>query len=308
MIGSQPKSEQIRHRRSSDMTFVIGFKCADGILLCADSLEADGLTKRPVNKIRVMGTTDWTVGISGAGAGGIIDKFCDEVSSALGREIYNLKHIEQTIEETLLQFRSKYQEDDDRFRILVGVYCKSALDQRLYRSDASHLVPIKDHAHIGTGHSLWRFLVENLYTKGNSVDDNSRLAIFIMKQAIEHVDGVEGPIQLASYTSGDGFWKFPRGRAMWPLETDPNRNFGSFLRDYWKSVTPPMLTEQVKKYGGVRTPGDELTILRGVETEKLQTVSGRRKNEGFLHGNTDTLRIRALLEEGRRLLQEGKSQ
>jgi len=35
------------------MTFVVGLKCADGIVLCTDSLEEDGITKKRVNKITV---------------------------------------------------------------------------------------------------------------------------------------------------------------------------------------------------------------------------------------------------------------
>src|SRR5258708_28613747 len=99
------------------MTFVIGFKCADGIVLCTDSLEADGLTKRSVNKIRLMGTMDWGVGIAGAGAPGVIDKFGDEVSSAIGRGPYNRKEIERITEDMISLFRSKYLEDTVRFSV-----------------------------------------------------------------------------------------------------------------------------------------------------------------------------------------------
>jgi hypothetical protein len=33
------------------MTIGVGFKCTDGIVLCTDSLESDGVTKRMVDKI-----------------------------------------------------------------------------------------------------------------------------------------------------------------------------------------------------------------------------------------------------------------
>jgi 20S proteasome alpha/beta subunit len=287
------------------MTFVIGFKCADGIVLCTDSLEADGLTKRSVDKIRVFGTSDWSVAIAGAGASGMIDKFCDEVSANAGQAKYNRRHIEQVIEEVLSKFRSKYQEDEDRFRILVGMQCTRVIDYRLYRSDSSHLAPIKDHAHIGTGHSLWRFLCSNLYAQGNSVEDNSRLAIFIMRQAINYVDGVDGPIRLARYTFGDQDWKLSTGTLFMPL----NRYYesggvspfevGTVLKDSWKLCNPPSLSEQVKRFGGVKIPGDELIFLNGVKLEQLRTVSGRKKAGGTFWSNRDRLRKRGLLEQER---------
>jgi 20S proteasome alpha/beta subunit len=293
------------------MTFIIGFICPDGVLLCTDSLEADGLTKRPVDKVRMMGTTDWGVAIAGAGASGMVDKFSDEVSSRIGRGAYDRKHIEQTIEEVLIAFRSQYPEDGDQFRVLIATYCISAIERRLYRSDTTHLAPIKDLAHIGTGHSLWRFLSAKLYAHGNSVEDNSRLAVFIMDQAIDYVDGVDGPVRLVSYTFGDQSWKVARGpffsfekfeRAFRPYDV------GKALRDSWKLCNPPSLSEQVTKFGGVRTPGDELTFLTGVEAEKLRTVSGRSKNEGFLYGNRGRLRKRALLEQERAKPSEKQNQ
>ncbi len=279
------------------MTFVIGFRCANGIVLCTDSLEADGMTKRHVDKTKIIGTTDWSVAIAGAGPGGFIDKFTTDISANLPRGPYNRKEIESTIEKSLSSFRSQYEE---AFRILVGVQCTRVIDYCLYRSDDNYLVPIKDHAHVGMGHSLWRFFAENLYDVGNSVEDNSRLAIFIMRQAIRYVDGVEEPIRLASYTFGDQGWKVTRGPFFLALEKwgegYRHSDVTKALKDSWKESNPPSLSEQVKKFGGVKT-GDELIFLEGVKLESLRTVSGRNKHGGFLYGNRGKLRKRALSEQ-----------
>jgi 20S proteasome alpha/beta subunit len=281
------------------MTFVIGFRCCDGIVLCTDSLEADGVTKRYVNKTKIIGTSDWSVAIAGAGPGGFIDKFTSDVSANLPRGAYNRKEIETTIEETLSRFRSQYEEP---FRILAGVQCTRAIDSALYRSDDNYLVPIKDHAHIGMGHSLWRFFAENLYVSGNSVEDNILLATFILTQALEYVDGVDGDIQLVTYTFGDQSWKPKIAHSYMNMVWSPDWRVGTIknaLNNWWSLSRPPSRSEQVAKFGGVRTPGDELTFLNGVGIEKLQTVSGRNKNEGSLYGNRDRLRKRALLEQER---------
>ncbi len=282
------------------MTFVAGFNCSNGIVLCTDSLESDGITKRSVNKIRMSGTAEWGIAIAGAGAPGIIEKFCDEVFARIGRGIYNRKKIEAVVEEVLSEFRSQYREDDDVFRVLVGLHCAGALDYRLYRSDASHLSPMKDHAHIGMGHSLWKFVSESLYAKGNSVEDNTRLGTFIMKLAIEHVGGVEGPIQIVSYTSGDDAWRFLRPGTVWRLEADFHLDkMRNALQDYWRRVNPPTHSEQLIKYGSVRLPGDEVTLLDGVKIEELETNAGRNRVSGFLFGNRDKLRKRGILERER---------
>jgi 20S proteasome alpha/beta subunit len=280
------------------MTFVIGFRCSNGIVLCTDSLEADGLTKRYISKTKVIGTTDWSVAIAGAGPSGFIDKFTSDVSANLARGAYNRKEIESTVEDALSRFRSQYQEP---FRILVGVQCTRVADYALYRSDDNYLVPIKDHAHIGMGHSLWRFFAENLYKSGNSVEDNSRLAIFIMRQAISYVDGVDEPIRLATYTFGDQNWSLRTGPLFLTIERYAAGfrycDIGEAIKDSWKSCNPPSLSEQMAKFGGVKIPGDELTFLDGVKVEELKTFAGQMRASNSLIGNRGKLRKRGILEK-----------
>jgi 20S proteasome alpha/beta subunit len=282
------------------MTFVIGFRCSNGIVLCTDSLEADGLTKRYVNKTKIIGTADWGVAIAGAGPGGLLDKFTSDVSANLPRGQYNRKGIESTIEDALSSFRLQYQEP---FRILVGVQCTRAIDYGLYRSDDNYLVPIKDHAHVGMGHSLWRLFAENLYKSGNSVEDNSRLAIFIMRQAINYVDGVDEPIRLATYTSGGQNWNLRVGPLFLTIERYAEGfrycDIGEAIKDSWKSCNPPSLPEQMEKFGGVKIPGDELTFLDGVKVEELKTFAGQMRASNSLIGNRDKLRKRGILEKER---------
>jgi 20S proteasome alpha/beta subunit len=284
------------------MTFIIGFRCCDGIVLCTDSLEADGVTKRFVNKTKIIGTSAWGIAIAGAGPGGFIDKFTAEVSATLSRGEYNRKQIEATIEDTLSHFRSQYQEP---FRILVGV--QSPQEYLLYRSDDNYLSPIKDHAHVGMGHSLWRFLSENLYVVGNSVEDNVRLGIFIMHQALQHVDGVDGDIRVVTHTFGDDSWKFMRWADV--FVTNPHWRAGDIktsLKNWWKFGNPPSRSEQVAKYGAVRTPGDELTLLDGVKIEDLVTDAGLNRVSNSLWSNRDRLRKRAQLEREREQQRQGE--
>jgi 20S proteasome alpha/beta subunit len=282
------------------VTFITGFNCANGLVICTDSLEADGLTKWSVDKIRVLGTTDWQVAIAGAGGGGIINKFCDDVSTAIPRELYKRGVIESVIEDTLSHFRSRYQAEEERFEVIVGIYCNRTIDRHLYRSGNGHLSPVADHVHIGSGHSLWRFLIGNLYVHGNSVEDNGRLAVFIMNQAIEHVDGVDEPIQLATYAFGDQWWTIRKGAQIWALSPAIySYDVKTALGDFWKQENPPSLMDQLKKYRVVRTPGDELTFLEGVKVEELATGASLNRVSSSLYGNRDRLHKRAMLEKER---------
>ncbi len=290
------------------MTFIVGLKCCDGIILCADSLEEDGIAKKRVNKISLMGTSQWGVAIAGSGGGGIIDKFCAEAKARLPQRILDRYAIENVIEEVLAEFRAKYKEQEDRFSVIVAAYENPTGTSLLYRADSNVLSPVCDEAHIGTGNSLWRFVCDALYDRRNCVEDNMKVAIFATRLAIQYASGVGEPVQAVSYTFGDQYWKYPKIMHYF-LNIGPSVESAKHaLQKFWAADNPPSRMEQVKKFGGVRTPGDELTFLNGVAVEKLQTVSGRNKNEGFLFGNRDRLHKRALLEQERAQVRENKNQ
>jgi 20S proteasome alpha/beta subunit len=277
------------------VTFIVGLKCCDGIVLCTDSLEEDGITKKRVDKISIMGGAGWGLAIAGAGGGGIVDKFCSEVRARLPRGMFDRYLIENTIEGVLAEFHANYT---DRFDILAGVYSSPAT-YLLYRADASSnvLSPVTDEAHIGTGNSLWRLVSDPLYDHKNCVADNTRLAIFATRLATRYAAGVDEPIQVVSCTFGDQFWTGPKQNEIKTIEAELRLDdLKDVLRRYWRLHNPPTRWEQVTKYKGTRTPGDELTLLDGVKLEELYTVAGRRRASKIFRRNTDKLQQRAIVE------------
>jgi hypothetical protein len=277
------------------MTFIVGLKCSDGIVLCTDSLEEDGITKKRVDKISLMGGAQWGLAIAGAGSGGILDKFCSEIRARLPRATFDRYAIENTIEAILAEFHANYS---DRFDILAGVYCFPST-YFLYRADAGSnvLSPVADEAHIGTGNSLWRLVSDPLYDHKNCVADNTRLAIFATRLAVRYAAGVDEPIQVLSYTYGNQFWSGPKQNELKAIESELGLDdLKDTLQCYWRLHNPPTRWEQVVKYKGVRTPGDELTLLEGVKLEELYTVSGRRRASKIFRRNTDKLQQRAIVE------------
>src|SRR5438874_10599744 len=91
-------------RVSLRMTFIAGFNCADGIVLCAEQLETDGVTKRYRCKIEgVIMDEEWAISWAGSGDGHVIDKFTDKLKRALlevGPE-FNQAEIELAVEAAL---------------------------------------------------------------------------------------------------------------------------------------------------------------------------------------------------------------
>ena len=285
------------------MTFIVGLTCADGVLLCTDSLEDDGITKKTVDKIAMMGTSEWGIAIAGAGPGQTIEKLYAEVRRSLPQGKFDRTLIENTIETAVSDFQSKYvQTHSDQFQVLVAIYSYPIGHRSLYQAScllgqSVVLSPVGDECRIGAGNELWRLMADSLYTGKNCVEDNVRLAIFGTRLAIKYASGVDGPVQVVSYTFGDQFWKVHSRKEIASIESELHLDsFQDALRRYWRLNNPPTRWEQVVKYKGVRAPGDELTLLEGVKLEELYTVSGRRRASKIFRRNTDRLQQRAIVE------------
>ena len=98
-IIPQPKPKRLLSRKPR-MTFIAGFNCRDGIVLCADQLETDGVTRRYRCKLEGIEMNNaWAVSWAGAGDAHLIDKFTDKLKQALtGLNEFDRAHIELATE------------------------------------------------------------------------------------------------------------------------------------------------------------------------------------------------------------------
>lgn len=290
------------------MTFVVGLTCTDGLILCTDSLEDDGITKRPVDKIHRMGTTEWGIAMAGSGPGSTINKLWVELATKLHEPVaFNRAYVESEIEKTLTEFASKYVlSTEDNFQVIVAAYDRPSIFHRLYQGScfcgqSVVLSPMSLDCRIGMGHELWALLSDVLYDNRNSVEDNIRLAIFATQLAIEYASGVDDPIQLLSYSFGDGMWASYRTSTIRAIQAElPLSGFKEAIEDYWRRNNPPTHLAQVQKYRSWRSGGqDDLILLDGVKAEELCTVSGRRRASKIFRRNEGILQQRAHLERER---------
>lgn len=290
------------------MTFVVGMECCDGLVICTDSLEDDGITKKRVDKISVAGpNTDWSLAISGSGPSATIEKFVASLRVKLPNIPFDKATIENCIENELAEFNSKYVlSADDRFYVVIGLASKLGVHRQLYKGSCFGsgqgvvLTPILGECHTGMGHELWRLLSDALYHRRNSVEDNIRLGIFATSLAIRYASGVDEPVQVLFCRFGKEYWTGYLPQDIQAIREQVSlRTLKECLQRFWRINNPPTMGEQVRHFGAVRTPGDELTILRGVKLEELYTVAGRRRSSKIFRRNTDKLQQRAMLEAKR---------
>ncbi len=260
----------------------------------------------------MMGTTQWGLAIGGAGPTGTIEKFFAEVRANLPTGQFDRVAIETVLENSLIDFKSRYvNTSTDRFSVIVGAYDRLGLERLLYQASAYEsssvvLSPVTEDCHIGMGDELWRFVSDTLYNRKNSVADNVRVAIFATKLAINYSSGVDEPIQVVSYTFGDQFWTVHSRYDIKDLSRELSLEDLKFaLLHYWRIHNPPTTLDQVRAYGSIQTPGDELTLLEGVRLEELYTVAGRKRTSRIFHRNMD--KIQQCAHSARQQRQAGQS-
>lgn len=74
------------------MTFVLGMKCSDGLVLVSDTLESGGVAKRYRGKLYALNSEPlWGVAWGVAGNAHVADKFSDKVKTLIqGQRNYDL--------------------------------------------------------------------------------------------------------------------------------------------------------------------------------------------------------------------------
>jgi 20S proteasome alpha/beta subunit len=206
------------NRRPRQMTFIAGFNCRDGIVLCADQMDTDGTTKRYRHKIEGLVMNDqWSFSWACSGDSDIIDKFSDKLK-------YQLKHIEdfkrEDIElatESVLTLIHQYHERQP-IKIVAGLWSKGIItsshvkvaERVLYRgrSDNQCLARESDYCLGGMDVTLAEFILRNTFKGGQiTVDEAVRLGIFVTALMKEYADGVAGDTNVMAYRVAAPGWK-----------------------------------------------------------------------------------------------------
>jgi 20S proteasome alpha/beta subunit len=171
------------------VTFIVGMKCADGLVLCADSLESDGVTKSYRTKLASFlwndGLSSWGLCWGASGHAFVCDKFKDKMKQSFATQTYNRPAIEEKIE-VCLQFIKQSYADRDGITVVIGLFGNpgpdknNPLDLYLYRgsSDSACISPVREHCCAGMDVTLATFFLSNTYHPLMPVEHGKRLGVF----------------------------------------------------------------------------------------------------------------------------------
>jgi hypothetical protein len=190
------------------VTIVAGFKCKDGIVLCADTQETIQIAKTHVPKLRIEPNRDFyggdtpaelMVAFAGAGEGPFIDKLVSRAweDAQIGTNIEEVSNdIEKSIKETYKEYGGIYQPGYcPQVTLLYGV--KMHDKSLLFRADGPVVNEKDTYDCAGTGLYLSNFVCSRMYRENLTLQQATILAAYVLFQAKEHVEGCGGQSHVA---------------------------------------------------------------------------------------------------------------
>ena len=188
------------------MTIIAGFKCKNGIVVCADTLETSGPSKRQVPKLHfeeteIMPGEPIALAFCGAGYGPLIDKLFDESwkSAQRAATIDDVcGEIESTIKVLYKEYGEIYQAGAcPTAELIYGVKTKDG-NTKLFSANGPIVTERADYYSAGAGYYMADFLASRMYEKNLTLRQCVILAAYVLFQAKEHVDGCGGGSHIAA--------------------------------------------------------------------------------------------------------------
>jgi hypothetical protein len=183
------------------MTIAAAFPCKDGLILCADTQETiTGYVKTNTQKIRVMQGPHYSMVFTGAGDADLFEMTVDEIDKGLTRDKVGTGawNIEESIKKTLAQIFKKVISPWAAFpnerpsipKLLIGLQYPAAT--LLYEAHGTMIRRCREPECVGMGVILGKSLSGQLFHDGLSLTQGALVAVYILHQAKQWVDGCGG--------------------------------------------------------------------------------------------------------------------
>lgn len=188
--------------RRKAVTIIAGFRCVDGVVICADTQETLGTAKRNVPKLRFEPSrgeveenfSNLAVAFCGAGDGPFIDKLAQEAwTVAKDQPDFTgaCEAIEHSIKSVYAEFGRIYQPGYcPDVKLIYGV--KMDGQSKLFSADGPIVNERSEYDTGGKGHYMADFLAGKMFDDSLTVNQCAILAAYVLFQAKEHVEECGG--------------------------------------------------------------------------------------------------------------------
>ena len=251
-----PKPHYTKSRRLEwirRMTLVIGARCSDGLIFCADREETTELGgKRSVSKLYDASGDGWSMAIGTSGSGPIseiaVNRIIKEAQSTVGF----VDQCEQIISGVLRGVYEQYLwppipadlRSQRGISLVIGIRNRNNSEKRIYKSYEEIVKPEDHYSCAGLGQDLGYYFLDRLF--GGSIDD-PQLTVgeceqflgFIMKEAKESVGYVGRETETVVLWDDTGF----HGRGFMTDKVDTSPHLLHILRQFWRNKPTPSASQ-----------------------------------------------------------------
>jgi len=189
------------------MTAIVGLKCCDGWVLCADQqISIPGSHSYQEEKLRLIQGADWCVTVGYAGSPLTVNTLRGELLDNLLRledEEISAEKVCTIIDESLEKlFANKQYGKWDQ--LLIG-FSKVPENPKLFIQTPpnKNLLPAQNFTCLGVGESsLIRYLGNSLYSGDITTDLGKNVGIYLVAKAIQYIEGYGDPMDIVVLKNG----------------------------------------------------------------------------------------------------------
>lgn len=208
-MPTKPRAKPERLPERKAVTIIAGFRCVDGVVVCADTQETSDVHKRNVTKVivypqdadasSIMSHADLMASFCGAGNGDFIEMLIRKAweSAKRGDDLEQAcDFAEQEIKDVYAEYGKIYQRGKcPSVSLIYGIKMNGG--SRLFKAVGPVVNPIDTYSSNGQGYYMADFLAERMYSQSLTVHQCAILAAYVLFQAKEHVDGCGGESHIA---------------------------------------------------------------------------------------------------------------
>jgi 20S proteasome alpha/beta subunit len=186
-----PRKPYIRHK----MTVVLGIRCTDGIVLCADEqVSAVGSHKYYEQKIIARDGFIESIAFAFAGLPGLAMEAREKIMKIVDRANLSNETVYDAADKVLTKMGRQYA--DIELQLLIGVAVVNE-EPTLIKFDGKGLHAASTLSFLGVGDSsLLRFLADVLSQPEMTIKEATDLGIYMIRKAEQYIDHCGGPIDV----------------------------------------------------------------------------------------------------------------
>lgn len=197
------------------MTYISGFYCDHGIVLCADSEESLGdEEKREVEKLYV--SKQYPIAIGGAGLGEAIDAFAQELLESVEENIpVKTEPLKSLIQAALKEnherdaVHSQWPIEYRKAQYLIGAWPNHEPEPVLFRVKGKRIYRVRQRAIIGYATASNEMLLKRMYRPELPMQQAVLLAIYLVSQSKIVDQGVGFDTRVALVTGNEAWMEYP---------------------------------------------------------------------------------------------------